>query len=89
MEEVHIRGSRLLKERDLEAIVVQILAEYEIGLTFEELREVLERRGYYVDGLTLRKCIAHLINSNTICKTLLSSRRRFLLTLCRRGRESS
>lgn len=69
--------------KNIEKVVIQILANYRDGLTFEELREILEYSGYYIDGLTLRKIIANLIHSNIIYKIPSEKRKKFLLTLYR------
>lgn len=70
-------------EKDVEKAIIEILAKYREGLTFEELREILEENGYYLNGLILRRIISSLILSHTICKSPLKERKKLLLILCR------
>jgi hypothetical protein len=69
--------------RNVEKTVIEILSKNENGLSFEELRELLEKNGYYLNGLMLRKIIAKLINSGIICKIPSEKRKKLLLILCR------
>lgn len=80
--------NRSLK-KDVEKVIMQILASRKDGLTFEELRESLEYNGYYLDGLILRKFIAHLIRSNNICKVPSEKGKKLVLVLCEKSGQSS
>jgi len=73
----------MILNRNVEKTVIEILSKNENGLSFEELRELLEENGYYLNGLMLRKIIAKLINNGIICKIPSEKRKKLLLTLCR------
>lgn len=68
--------------KDVEKLVKQILSTTSEGLTFEEIRNYLELKGVYIDGLELRKIVADMIRSNTLCKEVSSNRKKLLLKLC-------
>ena len=70
-------------EKDVEKAIIEILTRYREGLTFEELRGILEESGYYLNGLVLRRAVSNLILSNTVCKTPLKEKKKFLLILCK------
>lgn len=72
-------------EEDVENMVKQILQQFSEGLTFEELRDRLENRGVYVDGLRLRRMLSRMIRLGVVCKRASSTKRKLLLELCRRA----
>jgi len=49
-------------------------------LSYDELRECLESKGIYVEGLQLRSIIASMIRSGEIRKVIDPLKRKFILT---------
>jgi len=49
-------------------------------LEFVEIRNCLERRGMYVDGVVLRKVVAELVRRGLLCREV--SRNRILFYRC-------
>ncbi|MEZ0289611.1 MAG: hypothetical protein ABWJ42_00770 [Sulfolobales archaeon] len=58
----------------LEKLIISILKERG-EISFEELREFLEEKGFYRDSLYLRRIIADLIRRGFIMKTLSRDRK--------------
>jgi hypothetical protein len=69
---------------DIDGLVISIIAENP-GLSFDRLREELERRGIYMDGRCLRKIVAELIRRGRIHKIPDQVSRKLLLSLSHSG----
>lgn len=68
---------------DVEKSVEKVLQEKSEGLSFEELREVLDSLGIYTDGVSLRRILVNMIKKRRICKSVSLERRKMLLRLCK------
>lgn len=66
----------------VERRVEEVLRNCRNGLTFEELRNILEVEGIYIDGVELRGIVARMVRKGVVCKEISSSRRKLLLKLC-------
>ncbi len=60
--------------------IIEILSTHK-GITFDELREELERHGIYVDALIVRKILAEMIRSGEVEKVVDEKRRRLVFIL--------
>jgi hypothetical protein len=50
--------------------LVSLITNSRSGYTFDELRELLENEGIYIDGLCLRKILSDLLRKDLIKKCL-------------------
>ncbi|MEM1610471.1 MAG: hypothetical protein QXQ57_02355 [Sulfolobales archaeon] len=64
---------------DIDGVIISIVAENQ-RLSFDRLRDELERRGIYMDGRCLRKIVAGLIRSGRIHKIPDQASRKLLLS---------
>ncbi len=64
---------------DLEGLIIGVISQRE-AVSFDELREELERRGIYMDGRCLRKAVASMVRAGKISKKPDQRSRKMLLT---------
>lgn len=55
--------------------VISAISASSNGLTFDELRDALEREGVYIDATCLRKTVSQMLRENKIMKCFSEKKR--------------
>ncbi|MCC6030244.1 MAG: hypothetical protein GU359_06330 [Desulfurococcales archaeon] len=63
------------EETRIKEKILMYIRKSDEGLTYDELRDLLEREGVYIDGVCLRKIISDMIRERIIIKELSDKKR--------------